>query len=577
MSSMIRKASELKPWLKHYPEAFRQMPALNCTIEQLYLTFNKKLDEPSIEYYGTQLSMNQIFAMADQTAKAMADAGVRCGDHLPVFMQFQPEFMVLLLAAEKIGAALICRDGSEEEYIQALHDAKGPVAFVQDFTTKEMEETFYNCCPELKKIVTLNPFTFGKKEEMPEYVLANIAERYSDTSIVNGGRETTVTWEAFYAAGADYEGEYIAVPDTNRSLYHPYTSGSTGPSKEILHCARTMTGCLGQLAPMMTQVPFKMRCLLPVLPPALIAMVVPIAMLYTSTGHLQILDPYCGVENHDLELMRYMPNGTVAVSCLGRALLESTRIPEDMQFPMLMQIGGGAEASDNKLIRRYGEWLKKHGAVYAKYTMGFGMTEAGPVISSPASFCEFNDLKCGIPLVQNIVGIFDQDGKEIDYAEVGEICVSGPGVMDGYGKEADTKKAIRIHEDGRRWLHTGDYGFMNDEGELTILTRGFAPTWKGGNLYLMVMENKVIDIPGIKDCFFCAVPDAEHEGYFEPYMYLMPEEGAVLADIEAEMKKALDPHEYPVEIRMIDARPWFHFKTHRIGLVNGILAERAAK
>ena len=574
--SEIRKASELRPWLKHFPEAFINMPTMCCTLEELIRTFNKKLDGPAIEYYGTTFSMNDMFAKADECAKALAAAGVKCGDHLTVFMQFQPEFMFLLLAAEKIGAALVCRDGVDEDYVNALQVAKGPLCFIQDDFTKEQEQLFYDSCPELKHIVTFNPFTYAVKETMPDYILANIDKRYSETSIINNADERTMTWTQLIAGAEGFTGDYIAPRDPDRNLYHPFTSGSTGPSKEIMHCARTMTGILGQLCPMMTQIPFTMRCMMPTLPPALIAMVVPIVLLYTSTGHTEILNPYMAIEDHDLELMRYMPNGTVAVSNLGRALLDSKRIPADFQFPQLMQIGGGAEASDNKLLKRFAAWLQQHGAKYAKFTMGFGQTEAGPVIATAASFCEYNDLKCGIPLPKNIVGIFDEDCNEIDYASVGEVCVCSPGVMKGYAKEEDTKKALKVHADGRTWLHTGDMGFFNDEGELTVVSRGWDKTWMGGNLYLMVMENKIVELPGIDDCFFVAVPDAEHEGYKVPYLYLIPEEGAVLADIEAEMKDALEPYEYPVEIRIIKERPWFHFKTYRIGLVREILAEREA-
>ena len=536
MSQNIRKASELRPWLKHYPEAFQKMPVLDCTLHELIFAFNHKLDAPSVEYYGKQYTMNEILAISDQTAKALAALGVKCGDHLPVFMEFQPEFVFLLLAAEQIGAALVCRDGTDPEYLQALTDARGPLCFVQDSFTTVQEQMYYNACPELKHIITLNPYTYGDKETMPDYVLANIEGRVSENSLVHGSDSRTMTWTEMYALGENFEGEWKAPRDTDRSLYHPYTSGSTGPSKEIMHSARTMTGCLGQICPMMSQIPFQMRCLLPVLPPALIAMVGPILLLYTSTGHLQILDPYCGVENHDLELMRYMPNGSIGVSNLGRAVLFSKRIPEDFQFPQLMQFGGGAEPTNNKNLKLFNEWLKKHGAVYCNYTMGFGQTEAGPVISQPASFSKFDNLRCGIPTVHNIVGIFDEDCNELDYASMGEICLCGPGVMKGYAKEEDTKKAIKIHSDGRRWLHTGDFGYMNDNGEVTILSRGHDKTWMGKDLYLMVMENKIINIPGIKDAFFVSVPDPDHEGYKVPYMYMIKEDWASLETIKAEMK-----------------------------------------
>lgn len=575
MTKTIRKASELRHWLVNYPEGYRNIPVTCCTLEQIIRTYNPDLDRVILEYYDTEWSMNDVFAMADKAAKAMVAAGVKCGDHLTCFMQFQPEFLFLLLAAEKVGAALVCRDGSDEEFVQALRDAKGPLCFAHDFFEKDMEELFHAESPELKHIIAINPYTYAKKETMPDYVIKNIEDRYSDTTLDKDCRETTLSWDAFLAMGDGFEGEYIAEPDPTRSLYHPYTSGSTGPSKEILHSAATMTAILGQLCPLMSQVPFSMRCILPVLPPALIAMVGPTFLLYVSCGHREILDPYCGVENVDLELMRYMPNGTIGVSCLGRTVLESKRIPEDFQIPQLIQFGGGAEPLNNKLLKRYIAWCQKHGAVNNNYTMGYGMTEAGPVISAAGWGCEHFDLKCGIPLPNSIVGIFDEDCNEMDYAEIGEICISSPGVMIGYSNQEDTDKAIKIHADGRRWLHTGDYGHMTDKGEVRIVTRGFEKTFMGGNLFLMEMENKVCEIPGIFDCFFLSVPDKDHEGYKVPYFYMVPEEDADMAFIEAEMKKALEPFEYPVKIHFIKERPWFHFKTNRRGLLAQIMEDRA--
>ena len=577
MSKEIRKASELRPWLKNYPEGYRNIPVTKCTIEEIVRAYNPDLERVVIEYYDSEWSMNQCFEMADKAAKAMVAAGVKCGDHLPVFMQFQPEFLFLLFAAEKVGAALVCRDGSDEEYLQALHDAKGPLCFIHDFFESDQEELFYTNCEELKHIVAINPYTLAKKETMPDYVLENIESRYSDTTIDKKHRDTTISWDEFMAMGEGFEGEYIAERNPDRNLYHPYTSGSTGPSKEIMHSAATLTAILGQLCPLMSQVPFPMRCILPVLPPALIAMVGPTCLLYLSTGHREILDPYCGTENADLELMRYQPNGTIGVSCLGRAVLESKRIPADFQIPQLIQFGGGAEPLNNKLLKRYHKWCKDHGAVHNNYSMGFGQTEAGPVISAAGWGCDHFDLKNGLPLPNSIVSVFDQDCNEMDYADIGEICISSPGVMIGYAKQEDTDKVIKIHEDGRRWLHTGDYGYLTDKGEVIVVSRGWEETISGGKLFLMHMENKVCEIPGIFDCFFLSVPDEEHPGYKVPYFYMVPDEGADMTAIEEAMKEALEPFEYPKKIFLIKERPWFHFKTNRRGLLREIMAKRAEK
>ncbi len=93
----------------------------------------------------------------------------------------------------------------------------------------------------------------------------------------------------------------------------------------------------------------------------------------------------------------------------------------------------------------------------------------------------------------------------------------------------------------------------------------------------MAMENKICDLPGIKDGFFMSVPDMEHDGYKKAWFYLVPEEGAKLEDIEAEMKKALEPYEYPSKIKIIEDRPYFHFKTGRRVLIHDAIAELEAE
>jgi len=98
-----------------------------------------------------------------------------------------------------------------------------------------------------------------------------------------------------------------------------------------------------------------------------------------------------------------------------------------------------------------------------KYTVGYGMTECGPLIS----YYSWRDLPVG------------SSGKMVDTLEVkieketsdhltGEICVRGENVMEGYYKsEEDTRQVI----DKKGWLHTGDLGYVDDEGFIYIKGR----------------------------------------------------------------------------------------------------------
>ena len=164
--------------------------------------------------------------------------------------------------------------------------------------------------------------------------------------------------------------------------------------------------------------------------------------------------------------------------------------------------------------------------------------------------------------------------EELTYNEVGEVCVSGPGNMLGYDNPEATAKTLMVHEDGETWLHTGDLGYINEDGIVYILTRGDSRRFGGGNLISLVMENKLIDagIEGIKDEFVVIIPDKDHEGYYLPYLYVVLKDGYSVEDIKDGVYAALDEFEYPVDIFALSERPFFHYKTNRIGLTRKLQA-----
>ena len=91
----------------------------------------------------------------------------------------------------------------------------------------------------------------------------------------------------------------------------------------------------------------------------------------------------------------------------------------------------------------------------------------------------------------------------------------------------------------------------------------------------MLPFGKLSDIKGIKDEFFVIVPDDEHEGCFLPYLYVQLKDGYTLDDVRDKINACL-PERYmrPVEIFTVPERPFFHFKTNRIGLSKEIIAKR---
>ena len=181
----------------------------------------------------------------------------------------------------------------------------------------------------------------------------------------------------------------------------------------------------------------------------------------------------------------------------------------------------------------------------------------------------------GIPMPLNIISIFKPGTQEeLSYNQIGEICKCGPGNMLGYDNEEETSKALQLHKDNKVWLHTGDLGYMNEDGVIYTLTRGSAPRYGGGDLATLPMENRLADaeIEGIDDEFFVLIPDNVHTGYYIPYLYIILEDGYRIEDVESEIRDCLEDYMQPVQIIELPERPFFHFKTNRIGLSQALMA-----
>ena len=124
----------------------------------------------------------------------------------------------------------------------------------------------------------------------------------------------------------------------------------------------------------------------------------------------------------------------------------------------------GGDALNQTLRDKVNRYLESHGSA-AKIRVGYGLTEgSGAVCLSPEH--TFSDGIIGVPLPDTGFKIVKNDTfKELPVGEEGEICISGPLVMMGYlGDEAETAQVLRVHDDGKIWLHTGDLGRIGDDG-----------------------------------------------------------------------------------------------------------------
>jgi long-chain acyl-CoA synthetase len=112
---------------------------------------------------------------------------------------------------------------------------------------------------------------------------------------------------------------------------------------------------------------------------------------------------------------------------------------------------------------------------------------------------------CGRPTIHTRVKILDEDDKPCETGQIGEICIAGDHVMEGYYKEAElTRKALK---DG--WLHTGDMGRLDENGYLYLVDRKQFMIITGGyNVYPIEVENVISAHPEVLETCVFGGPDA---------------------------------------------------------------------
>ena len=570
-ATLTGKASVDKPWLQFYPEALRNVEVPTITVQTFLRAKNPDENKIAFEYYGNKITWKEFWGEVDKAAKSLKILGFGEGNRIPVFLQSVPAHFILLIAAERIGAAIICRDDIPEELCFAIRKSKSETAFVMDYTSKSDEDLFRATTP-MKRVIKVSPYDYADRKSVPDYVEKEIASRYT------GAIETTegdLTWDEFLALGKDYTEDYMAQEDVNRPVFGAYTSGSTGISKLVIHSSSNIVATAFQMSIFIPPSDVPEKWWLPILPPALIAVTVSMAIFPLSAGLIMVLDPFCPLEDIDIAFMEQKPNFWALIPMFCEMLMKSDRIPEDYDMSHLRSIGTGAEAMNERKTQEVEAFFHKHN-VKATLSAGYGQSEGCSNFTLPNPMFPLVDGCVGMPMPATTMAVFSEDLEELNYGEIGELCMTGPAMMLHYaGWRGDelTESTLINHPDGNCWLHTGDKAYINEHGIVYILGRGTTKRFGGGELYMMRMETKAVRVAGVEDGFFCFVPDQDHEGYFLPYFFVILDETKSLDEVKAGLADALEEYEYPVDIRVIKERPYFHFKTNRKELTAAILEE----
>lgn len=194
-------------------------------------------------------------------------------------------------------------------------------------------------------------------------------------------------------------------------------------------------------------------------------------------------------------------------------------------------------------------WKKVTGTTLIE---AYGLTETSPGVSiNPINLEEFNG-SIGLPLSSTECSIQDEDGKLLPAGEVGEICVRGPQVMQGYWNRPE-KTAEVLTPDG--WFHTGDIGTMDENGFFRILERkDDMINVSGFNVYPSEIEDVVAELPGVLESAAVGMPD-EKSGQAIKIFVVRKDPELTKESIQEFCKKQLTGYKVPHQIEFRDELP----------------------
>jgi long-chain acyl-CoA synthetase len=180
---------------------------------------------------------------------------------------------------------------------------------------------------------------------------------------------------------------------------------------------------------------------------------------------------------------------------------------------------------------------------------GYGMTETAPLGTLQIiTDVEPHAGTVGLPTPHTLIEVVDIETgmKVLPQGERGEICITGPQVMKGYWKRPEvTAEAFR----GGRF-HTGDIGFIDEDGYLTLVDRKKDMILSGGfNVFPRNIEEAIYEYPGVAEVTVIGIPDSYRGQSAKAFIALKPgTEPFTLDQLKAFLADKLGRYEMPTEI-----------------------------
>lgn len=487
------------------------------------------------DYKGATLQYKDLARKIEKLHILLEESGVRPGDKVAICGRNSSHWGVAFLATLTYGAIAvpILHEFKADTIHNIVNHSDARLLFVGDMAWESLNEAEM---PLLEGIILMTDFTLLVcRSKQLEYAREHLNEMF--------GRKFPRNFRREHVSYRRDTPEELAIIN--------YTSGTTSFSKGVMLPYRSLWSN--------TQFAFEV---LPLQAGNRVVSMLPMAHMYGLAFEF-LYEICCGCHVYFLTRMPspkiiaqaftdVKPHIVIAVPLIIEKIIKKGVLPkmETLKMKMLMKLpiinDKINEAVREQMVKGFGGQFYEiivGGAAFNSeietflkgldfpYTVGYGMTECGPIISYE-DWKSFRPGSCGKAAPRMEIRI---DSPDPQYT-VGEILVRGDNVMLGYYKNPEST-AQAIDKDG--WLHTGDLGVMDAEGNLFIKGRSknmlLGPS--GQNIYPEEIEEQLNNLPYVAECIVIQQKDNKLAVLVYPDFEAAYAQGMNEADIEKQMEE----------------------------------------
>lgn len=492
------------PWLKY----FGDMPAhLDYPKGSMYEAVResaitkKKMNSVAYEFQGKKTNYKQFLNKIEVLGKAYKSIGIDEGDMVTVCMPNTPQGVDTFYALNRIGAvpAMIHPLSAVGEIAFYINSTQSKAVLVVDLFYEKVLEALKQVKHPVKVVVA------HIKDELPFplNMLYPLTVKKKPAPLPKDNKNV-IDWPDFISGGKKVKlsDKFPKAEDTAVILF---SGGTTGTSKGIKLTNLNMNALAAQVAANagFTMEGLRMFSVMPLFHGFGLGVGIHTALMASGTC---IIIPQFTIKTYARDVKKYKPNVIVGVPTLYEALLRSEGFDFDLSFLRGMFCGG--DSLSVELKKKVDKFLKDHNATI-QVREGYGTTEC-VTASCLTPYDTYREGSIGIPLSDTYYSIVNPNNDtELPYGEEGEICICGPTVMKGYLNNAEeTASTLRRHEDGNLWLHTGDLGYMDEDGFVYYKQRMKRLIIVSGiNVYPSQVENAIDAHPDVLLSCAVGIPD----------------------------------------------------------------------